>query len=513
MNLKKPILKINNIWSTIEDLPRGADVNLYNEISYEVPNVSFVKLYYPGWDGRKHLFIKSKSKKKRNCGKFLTGLTSTVIEILHRDFGIVPTIVDERKKPEKNLFLDWNYEKFPLRDYQLEVIKNGIEKGRGVFEIATGGGKTIIAAKTIQEIGVSPFIFYVLTKELMTQAKKRIESAIPNIEVGIVGDGICEIKDVNIMTIQTAIRCFGNKMEKSEDLDEDEMQSLKEEDMSHVAKKREDIRNLIENSKGIYFDEVHHCPAATCQDVLTKSIQSYHMFGGSATPTRTDNADDVIQGLFGRKICQITASYLIRHDPPYLIRPDIFFIRMPKSSSRYRNFQEDYEVNVVQNEIRNQHIATIAETLSRNDLSVLILVQRINHGKILEKLIPGSFFISGKSAKSVREKTLRQLELKKLKICIATTIGDEGLDIPTLNSVIIAGGFKSPTKAKQRVGRTLRLSPGKETALVFDFLDVGRWTSKHAKERMKILKTEPEFRIMETNEFSSVDGDKYRNLF
>jgi hypothetical protein len=78
-------------------------------------------------------------------------------------------------------------------------------------------------------------------------------------------------------------------------------------------------------------------------------------------------------------------------------------------------------------------------------------------------------------------------------ICAHNTIADEGLDVPTLSALILAGGGKSSIKAKQRVGRVIRL--GSPYAYVFDFHDVGKHTKRHSESRIRILEQEPEFEV------------------
>jgi superfamily II DNA or RNA helicase len=92
-------------------------------------------------------------------------------------------------------------------------------------------------------------------------------------------------------------------------------------------------------------------------------------------------------------------------------------------------------------------------------------------------------------------------------------LADEGLDIPTLNCVILAGGGKSPTKCKQRVGRAIRKAEGKVGSMIFDFIDVGPYTRKHAKSRKRLLESEPEFNIVEINSFEKSDCKSGKSLF
>jgi len=505
--MSKPKIKINNIWSTIEDISEEAIVFLYNELAFDIPGAYFAKQknpYLKNWDGKKRL---SKKIKERNGLVFLTGLVARVITLLHERFNLICDLEDERKKPDKTLFYDWNELDFELRKYQIDVVKESLKKSRGTLEMATGSGKTVVASKIIQELGVSPFIFYVTTHELLYQAKERLEASIKNLEVGIIGNGLCEIKDINVMTIQTATTVYGKnilkdlKKFKPEDFDSDIISSWKKEDLSHIKKldKAHKIKELIENCKGMYADEAHHVPSQTAHDIITKSTNCYHIFGGSATPYRTDNADLIIEGLFGRKICKITASALIKMG--YLMKPEIYFIKLKNKHKSCINYQEDVKYNIIENEERNNHIKQISEFLRSQDLSVLILVRLIEHGKTLNKMIYGSEFIHGSISKNKRSQEIKDLNSGKNSILIGSVLADEGLDIPTLNCVILAGGGESPIKCKQRVGRAIRKSKGKSKSIIFDFMDVGKYTKKHSKARINILKDEEEFVVREIDSY------------
>lgn len=515
INHDGPIIYLNNVWSKIDNLPFKAADCLYNELSYQVPNAKFAKR--PGWDGKKHLV--KKHKKTPNTCMCMTGLLPIAIKALEEYYEIKfedIRIIDERKRPEKTLNLNWNEKDFNVstRPYQQEAVKKSIKKARGIIQVATGGGKTIIASRLVYELGVAPFIFYVMTRELLYQAKDRMEAAMPGLKVGIIGDGECDIREVNVMTVQTAIRVYGKDLKKDlkdfNDLGDSELSSLKKEKMDHL-KKAASIKKLIEDCKGIYFDEAHHCPARTAQEILMNSKQAFYMFGGSATPFRSDNADLMIEGLFGPKICEISASFLIRQG--FLMKPDIYYVKLSEKPKKAITYAQDVDNNLIGNAERNNHIIAISKALAKNNLSVLILVIRIEHGEFLKSKIPESEFIHGKSGKKKRDKVLSELESKDRMIVIATTIADEGLDIKTLNSVIMAGGGKSPNKCMQRVGRAIRKFKGKTKSIIIDFLDTGKFIKKHSNARKKMLATEEEFNIKIMKSFADKDGKFQENLF
>ncbi len=72
----------------------------------------------------------------------------------------------------------------------------------------------------------------------------------------------------------------------------------------------------------------------------------------------------------------------------------------------------------------------------------------------------------------------------KINLLCATSIGEEGLDIPEVNAVYFYEPIPSAIRAIQRRGRTARLSPGKLIILMTkDTRDIGHHYASRAKER------------------------------
>ncbi len=79
----------------------------------------------------------------------------------------------------------------------------------------------------------------------------------------------------------------------------------------------------------------------------------------------------------------------------------------------------------------------------------------------------------------------------EINILCATSIGEEGLDIPEVSAVIFYEPIPSAIRKIQRAGRTARLSPGKLVILVTqDTRDVGHHYASSAKERNMYLAIE-----------------------
>ena len=82
-----------------------------------------------------------------------------------------------------------------------------------------------------------------------------------------------------------------------------------------------------------------------------------------------------------------------------------------------------------------------------------------------------------------------------IQVLIASKIFDQGIDIPELDALILAGSGKSSGRALQRIGRVIRKSPGKKKAIVVEFFDNCKYLRDHSEARIKVYKSEPGFNI------------------
>jgi len=455
-----------------------------DELSFPVLGHQYSPKFIDGsWDGKKHLFD------KRDFS-FPTGLLDKVMAIIKKE-GVNYQVIDKRHT--SNPSLNMKKIKIDLRDYQVEAVEAALKANRGVLEMASGSGKTTVAAMMIYELA-RPAFFFVHTKDLLYQAKSYFEEYLKK-KIGQVGDGIISIQPITVATVQTAIKAFGGIYAKEEIEDEEE---IGEEDVTDITTKKEDIKKAINNCEVVFFDECHHIPAETCYTVAMQTHNAGYRFGLSATPYRSDRQDMLIEAALGKKFFSANASYLIKKG--HLVAPEIKFIEVPfTKKSKKQDYQVIYNESIVENDKRNKIIVKEARRLNKEKKSVLILVSQVKHGKILKQLFPEARFVHGNDSSAVRRKALKDLEKKNLLTLIATTLADEGLDVPTLNAVILAGGGKSETKALQRIGRALRIAPGKEIGYIIDFMDKALYIKEHSEKRLEIYKTEPLFRIVKGN--------------
>jgi len=446
-------------------------------LSYEIHNSFYIKAMSSNrwiqnaWDGRNHLFNAKK-------GEFLTGLLPQVIEGL-KQYNIPYEIDDQRMIYEKGEELEV---KFEPRPYQKDSVDKILEKKRGIVFARPRSGKTLIFIMLVAKTNIYPVLSICQSIDIAKQTIDKVKKFLPQVNVGLIGDGICDIQDVTIATIQSLSAAYDIK----ETILKDQVEK------SPATEKKILIQKLVETSKVVWVDECHHSSSATYRHVLQNKVYAAeYILGCSGTPFREDNTNLLIEGLVGPIIYEIDYSKLIQEG--FLVRPTIHLIKLPKNIE-FRDkdaYATIYSKGVIENNIRNDTIAKAVHSLVSKNKTCMVLVNKISHGKKLAQLIPCAKFSYSKSED--RATLWHQLKIRKLK-CLITTLGDEGIDMPSLDATIIAAGGESAIKVFQRL-RCLTPFEGKTHAIVVDFMDPYKYLKSHSKKREKLYKSEPSFRI------------------
>lgn len=438
---------LGNVYSRILDHVDDEDkARLREAVSYRPPGYNFSPKFQRGeWDGRITLF-------KPWDRSFPTGLFSIVAKTL-KEAGHEVRVMDVRKRPEG--IMTGLGDPIALRDYQEPAVKDAIEIGRGILNLPTASGKTLIAAAIMQQLRVKT-LFVVHTKVIMDQSIDVFHKTLGK-TIGQIGDGVWEPREITVAMVQSLT-------------EPKDMEALREFDC-------------------IIVDEVHHIGNNSWFDCLMY-LPAYFRFGLTGTSFRTDGASFNLMALTGRVIHKISTTKLI--DEGYLVRPEIAVVDMTDKVSGF-DYKAEYDLAIVENDYRNKCIAQIALELMKAG-TVLIMVKLHEHGNRLLSLIPGAEFMSGKTATEKRREGLQRFKDGTLRCIIATTIFDEGLDVVNLHAVVMAGSGKSDIKTIQRIGRALRPAAGKKKAVVVDFNDIGsRKMRPHSNKRMAAYKREEGF--------------------
>ncbi len=442
--------------------------------SWLVDGHQYAKAYKKGiWDGRKHLF-------NSKTGAFPTGLLSVVRREL--DAGSVAyDTVDHRADPfsggeADNRGSGDNKPDFLLNGvsftgkyaYQAQACRDMVEQKQGIVRIATNGGKTEIACGVTRYLDIKT-LFIVTSKELLHQARKRFAGrlGIPLEEVGVIGDGNWQVGEwVTIATLDT--------LESRQDTPE--------------------CQRLLKSTELLFIDECHHVGSETWYTVSTL-CDAYYRFGLSGTPLdRTDGANLRLIAATGDLIVDIPNKFLV--DSGVSARAHIIFDKVPgpalKKGSRYNTV---YKQGVVENDVHNDKVIAWTRACVNSGLSVLVLVEQIEHGRTLDEKMwtgtDGDFiphqFIWGDESTEVRADALRDFGERKLPVLIASTILDEGVDVPTIDVIILAGSRKSKIRTLQRLGRGLR----GDRLIVIEFSNFcHNYLLEHSLQRFRDYKNE-----------------------
>jgi superfamily II DNA or RNA helicase len=488
--MTKILIKENNCQITEEN-----DANhllaLDKHLSFYVQGAEHTAAYR-GFFNREGDFIKWDGFKKLLTPtlQFPSGLLDRVKDFYY-EANKTFEIVDKRapKSIGNERLIIHNLKKMgkPPYPYQLEILDVIDKNDRGIIKVATGGGKSLIAALISAKLGKKAII-YVIGKDLLYQFHDFFSEVFDE-KIGIIGDGKCEIYDINIASIWTIGQAIG--MDKKKIL----LDSENDEEELNTNKYAE-ILNMMKQTKVHIIDECHMSACETIQQVFKKT-HAEHLYGLSGSPWRDDGADLLIESILGRYIVNISASSLI--EKGYLAQPLIRFRVVPPYHYELDGgYQSIYKKYVVENEVRNGLVLEATRTLVDKGYQTLVLFNSLKHGKILHSLFKQHMkvaILDGSNSKEEREQVKEDLLNKKIDCVLASRIFDIGVDIPSLAGLVIACGGKSSVKALQRVGRVIRRYPGKKFAVIIDFIDQVMYLEHHSKARCKIYKSEKGFDV------------------
>lgn len=410
------------------------------------------------------------------------------------DCSIIPNKIERKKsKPRRQiknvLRTGFKYEELGDGEYYGFHLDGDHRYLLDDFTVTHNSGKTLIISMILAKYNCNTVV-YVIGTDLLYQMKDTIEEAF-GIECGIVGDGHCEVKKVTVATVWSAAAAFNQKIKLNDnDLNLDSTKKNK-----HLNKAR--VRQMVEDAELFFIDECQYAAAETIQFLHRNSKSARHRFLLSGTPWRDTGDDILIEAVGGPKFFEITASELIRKK--FLVPPEIHFIEVPNKRGIGSKYHEIYNNYIVNNAERNQKIISATKQLVAAGRKVLILVVKRDHGKILLEMLENDLTVAsldGSNKTEDRKEAIRAMRSDEVDVLIASKIFDQGVDIPELDALVLAGSGKSTGRALQRIGRVIRTGPkSKKDSIVVDFYDNCKYLRDHSKSRYKIYSTEPEFRI------------------
>lgn len=336
----------------------------------------------------------------------------------------------------------------PQSDIQNEAIHKGIEAlstvGGGVLSLPCGFGKTFSAIKIASHFKVRTLV--VVHKEfLATQWEEQIRRFCPHATIGRVQCDRLELDcDFVIALIQTMSQ------------------------RAYPIGTFDDIGLLI-------VDEAHHVCARAFSQFLFKLCPKYTL-GLTATPERKDGLTRLLYWFLGPSFFCIERTSRdaevkwVEYNGPF---PEVATTRFGKLSLPH--MITDLSDCTERNELLCTLINRLLNSTSRN---ILLLTDRRSHAQFFMERYPqdAGLYIGGLTDAA------RETSAQKRLIIATFGLAQEGLDIPKLDTVILA---TPKSDIKQAVGRILR-GGSANPPLVYDVVDHWSVFYAMAQKRKKV---------------------------
>lgn len=472
-NVKEKVIihNIDEVYVQIE-CSEGIAYELHSYFEFKVPGAEFSPQYKARlWNGKIYLF----SLRTRQVYRGLVPYIIKFCEERNYDFEYDNEVYDEEfSLSEAIQFIKTLNLTIEPRDYQLDAFVYAIRSRRALLLSPTASGKSLI--------------IYLITRYINA---KRTLIIVPTIS--LVSQLASDFADYGFESDRYIHRIFaGQDKQTDKPITISTWQSLYKLDKTY-----------FEQFDVVIGDEAHLFKAKSLADIMTGLINAKYRIGTTGTLDGTKTHKLVLEGLFGsvRKVTTTKELMDAGHVADFKIK--CLLLKHPDSvcqALKNATYQQEIEYLVL-NESRNNFIGNLALSLKGN---TLVLYQYVDkHGKILYDIINSKigdrkcFFVYGKTEGEVREE-IRHIVEKEHDAIIVASYGtfSTGINIRNLHNIIFASPSKSRVRNLQSIGRGLRKSDTKESAVLFDIADDIRYrkrenfTLKHFTERIKIYSEE-----------------------
>jgi len=355
-------------------------------------------------------------------------------------------------------------------------LKQLREKGGGVLSLPCGYGKTFLGIKLSSDLGKKTLI--VVNKEcLMDQWIESIEKFTNGkAKIGIIQQSTIDVENKDYVVA-----------------------------MLHSLSKKEYSRDIFADFGFCIIDECHHIGSEMFSQALPK-VASKYMLGLSATPRRKDGLSKVFYNYIG----ELFHSEKRKGSNRVLVKR----FKMTSSTSYYETLYMSNGIkntggmitNLSKYEARTELIIECIRSLMKQDRKILLLSGRREHLEQIYEFLEKSNiknihgkkitfgYYYGNQGMNKKEHKKMLAESAKCDVVLGTyAIASEGLDIPDLNTEILA---TSSTDVEQAVGRILRKFHDKINPLVVDLIDRCGNFPEHGRARSRFY-TDEDYEIQD----------------
>ena len=336
---------------------------------------------------------------------------------------------------------------------QLQVQRDRHDRHRNLLVAATGTGKTVMAALDYRRLreqtgGDLSLLFVAHRRRILDQSRATFATVLKDPEFGeILGDGEHASRGRHVFAM---------------------VQSLRN---AEVEKLRPDQYDVV------IIDEVHHA-AAPSYRALLEHLDPTELLGLTATPERMDG-EDITRWFGSRTAVELRLWEAI--DDNYLAPFQYFGIHDATDLSAlewrrggYRT--EDLDRLYTGDDRRVTHVIQSLERVlaSPGEMRALGFCVSVAHANFMAKAFTErglpSAALSGDVESAERDVVLAQLARGELRCVFSVDVLGEGVDVPSVDTVLLLRPTQSATVLTQQIGRGLRQYKDKTTLTVIDLI-------------------------------------------
>ena len=458
----------------VKDLDLDTRKALVKKFKYEDPTARFRPAYKLGrWDGTVSFFGLG--------GTTYLSMLPQVLEYLEsKNFYIE---VEDLRNPINLDFPEismdfWGDTTWPLghrfagepirlREDQVEVVNMFLKNPQCMQEIATGFGKTITTAtlsKICEKYGRT--ITIVPNKDLVTQTEEDFVNC--GLDVGVYfGDR----KDLG----RTHTICTWQSLNI---LDKKSLNSREEEELLTLAE-------MLDGVQTVMVDEVHMAKAEVLKKLLTHNLANAPIrWGLTGTIPKADHEYQTLRASLGDVVNRIKTHEL--QEAGVLSNCHVNIVQTAEWKE-FGSYAEELKY-LVTDETRITYVADLIKKVSETG-NTLVLVNRIDSGKMLVEMIPDAVFISGEVKGKDRKEEYKEHATSDKRITVATYgVAAVGINIPRIFNMVLLEPGKSFVRVIQSIGRGVRKADDKDFVQIYDITASTKYAKRHLTERKRFYK-------------------------
>lgn len=395
---------------------------------------------------RRHEYSKSLIKKyKDGYHYFLTGFVPRIK--LQYPTAEIRMMFDDSAQ-FKSTFLVPNPDGIALRPDQIELLGQAVKAKRGLVQSPTGTGKTLLQMALIWAMPKDfSCIILAHTKDIVSQTYQELKRFSLGGKSQIVMEGYRPqfTKPIVVGTVQTFSKYSVDDY------------------MTHFDMVIVDEGHHISSFTGVYFQ------------VLNTLLAPYR-FAFTATKSPNKEAEMALEGLIGPRVAHLSINKAA--ELKIIAKPKMRLIRLPENPiirQTCRSYDEVVKHGIVGSSLRTEKICDIVQNGIHRGQVTLVMVTQVEHGRKIQTaleerglIVP---FVHGATETLERIRIKEQLIEKKQLAAICTTVWREGINIQSINVIVLAHLGKSDLVTLQAIGRGLRRTGEKDTVTIVDFFD------------------------------------------